>query len=148
MQRFEIHDSLAIAYPYRVKIPGVASSSGAVHFWDNKELFPNGILRCFWITGVGENQSRGNHAHLKESQVLVAVTGTALLEVLSLDGRIHSFEMDDPSEGVFVPPFNWTQVTFTEHSVLLGLADREFSEEDYIRDKSDFEQLQASLPRV
>lgn len=145
MQQSEIPVSLALAYPYRIEIPGVISSSGAVHFWDNQELFPKGILRCFWITGVGEGNIRGNHAHLKESQVLVPLSGLVHLEILSLDGKIHCFDLNDPSEGVFIPPLNWTQVTFMKNSVLLGLSDREFSEEDYIRNKSDFERLQANF---
>ncbi|MFL0685867.1 MAG: sugar 3,4-ketoisomerase [Algoriphagus aquaeductus] len=145
MQQVEISGSLELKYPKMIKIPGRDSLSGELHFWEDNTLFPQGILRCFWITGVQEGLTRGNHAHLKESQVLVALAGCAYLEVESIDGKLHSFELRHPSEGVFVPPLNWTQVKCEEGTVVLGLSDREFSEEDYIRDKSDFERLQKNF---
>ncbi len=131
----------SVNYPVKITISGIKSQKGAVHFWEDKSIFPMGIHRCFWITGVEEGFSRGNHAHWKESQVLVAVSGSVQVKVLSVDGVEHLFWLNSPAEGIFIPPMNWVEVIFTSESVVLGLSDQEFSEMDYIRDKNYFERL-------
>lgn len=136
---------ITVAYPVQMSIPGVIGESGSVHFWEDKLLFPNGILRCFWITGVAEGVSRGSHAHWQESQVILAVNGSVEVRVVSVDGKVHHFVLSDPSQAVYVPPLNWVEVHCSTGAVVLGLSDREFSEEDYIRDKAYFEKLRENI---
>ena len=112
---------------------------GAVHFWEDKTIFLKGIQRCFWITGVGEGEIRGRHAHWQESQAILALSGSVEVKIWSVDGKKHLFLLNCPSEGVYVPPLNWVEVKCSLGAVVLGLSDREFSEKDYIRDKVFFE---------
>jgi hypothetical protein len=112
-----------------------------LNFWQNLTLFPQGIQRCFWITKVDEQTSRGNHAHWQESQVLVVLCGGATVSVESAAGEIFSFNLNSPALGLFVPPLHWVSVSFSAEAVLLGMSDLEFSQEDYIRDKQYFESL-------
>lgn len=124
--------------PELLQIPGKISESGSVHFWENTRLFPSGVLRCFWISGVKERESRGNHAHWQESQVLIAVAGKLHVKVTGINGNDSVFVLDEPSKGLFVPPLNWVEIHFSADAVLLGLGDQAFSEDDYIRDKKNF----------
>lgn len=128
--------------PQLIEIPGNSTENGSVHFWENARLFPQGILRCFWISGVKERESRGNHAHWKESQVLVALTGKLHIKVTGIKGNESVFVLEEPSKGLLVPPLNWVEIHFSVDAVLLGLGDRVFSENDYIRDKNYFGSLQ------
>jgi len=128
--------------PRYIEIPGNINGSGSVHFWENSLLFPNGILRCFWISRVKEGESRGNHAHWEESQVIVAVSGGLEISVDGVDGSNAVFTLEGPGLGLFVPPLNWVSIRFSSDAVLLGLADRAFSEQDFIRDKDYFGSLQ------
>ena len=128
--------------PILIEIPGQVKANGAVHFWENASLFPHGVQRCFWITGVKEGETRGNHAHWKESQVIVALAGRLVVRIEGMDGRTTQFELHEPGKGILVPPLNWVEVRFSPDAVLLGLSDRAFSEEDYIRDKDYFGNLQ------
>lgn len=125
-----------------ISIPGVINDSGELHFWENESLFPNGICRCFWITNVARGVFRGEHAHWQESQVLVNLAGSAQIEVEGINGKTREFRLESPSQGLYIPPLNWVRVSFNPQSVLLGLADRSFSEEDYIRDLQIFRSLQ------
>ncbi|WP_051287109.1 sugar 3,4-ketoisomerase [Algoriphagus mannitolivorans] len=125
-----------------ITLPGTGDALGKLHFWENKDLFPRGILRCFWITEVKEGLPRGSHAHYLESQVLVALAGKLKVRVEGLDQSVLEFELSKANYGVYVPPMNWVDVWFEDGAVLLGLSDREFSENDYIRDKGNFESLQ------
>ena len=145
MQSVEKSNTIFAAYPEKIDIPGVVGENGAVHFCENKSLFPKGIQRCFWITGVSEGCSRGNHAHWKEAQVIVAVAGSVVVKICSVDGKEHRFLLTHPAEGIHVPPLNWVEVTWISVSTVLVLSDHEFAEEDFIRDKSYFEGLKKDV---
>lgn len=136
-----MENSKNLQSPFLVQLPGESKASGDLHFWENSDLFPKGIQRCFWISNVSADETRGNHAHWKESQVLVALTGKLLIEIQSAEGDKFSFSLSSPGEGLFIPPLHWTIVRFCPSSVLLGMSDRQFSEEDYIRDKDYFETI-------
>ena len=135
-------DQLDYVAPYFIGIPGQVRETGAVHFWENQFLFPKGIQRCFWISGVKKGTTRGNHAHWKEAQVLVAMAGTLWITIEGIDGSENVFELSEPGKGLFVPPLNWVEVRFSPNAVLLGLSDMAFEETDYIRDKDYFGNLQ------
>ena len=136
-----MEESKTLQSPYLIQLSGESNANGALHFWENHDLFSKGIQRCFWITKVAENETRGNHAHWQESQVLVALAGKLQLEVLSAAGSLFSFDLTSASQGLVVPALHWVVVRFSAEAVLLGMSDRPFSEEDYIRDKSYFETL-------
>lgn len=133
---------LSYQAPRLVEIPGHINETGSVHFCENMQLFPQGVLRCFWISGVKEGESRGNHAHWEESQVIVALAGKIEMKVNGIVGNELVFELDKPSIGLFVPPLNWISIQFSSGAVLLGLGNRVFSEGDYIRDRNYFGTLQ------
>jgi hypothetical protein len=72
---------------------------------------------------------------------LVALNGNAAVTVESAAGEIFTFTLNSPALGLFIPPLHWVSVSFSAETVLLGMSDLEFSEEDYIRDKQYFESL-------
>jgi hypothetical protein len=135
-------DTITAKAPYVFTLPGNSSETGNLHFWENLELFPDGIQRCFWISNVQEGETRGNHAHWRESQVIVAVAGKIELAIHPPQGEAFNFELTSPSQAVFIPPLNWLVARFSPNAVLLGMSDRAFSEEVYIRDLDYFEKLQ------
>ncbi|MDF2157151.1 FdtA/QdtA family cupin domain-containing protein [Algoriphagus sp. CAU 1675] len=122
-----------------ITLPGNSESNGDLRFWEDAKLFPEGIKRCFWISKVPEGATRGNHAHWKETQVLVAVAGRVILEISKPGRNPEIFELNDPKEGLLVPPMHWVVSKFYGNAVLLGLSDMPFSETDYIRDFDYFE---------
>ncbi|HSF52627.1 MAG TPA: FdtA/QdtA family cupin domain-containing protein [Algoriphagus sp.] len=128
--------------PRLIPIPGNVNDNGSVHFWENSQLFPQGVLRCFWISGVKVGEPRGNHAHWEESQVIVALTGKLDIKVEGIDGTHITFHLEGSGTGLYIPPLNWIEIRFSSDAVLLGLGDRVFSEEDYIRDHHYFGSLQ------
>mgnify|MGYP003652254114 CR=1 FL=1 len=135
-------ESITIKAPYAFTLPGFSNETGNLHFWENLDLFQAGIQRCFWISNVLEGETRGNHAHWQEAQVIVAVAGEITLEIHSVQGEVFHFVLDSPEKAVFIPPLNWLIARFTPNSVLLGMSDQAFSEDDYIRDFDYFGKLQ------
>ncbi|MCS5490118.1 sugar 3,4-ketoisomerase [Algoriphagus limi] len=124
--------------PKIIRFPGDIGESGSLFFWENKKLFPDGIRRCFWVHKVPEGFVRGKHAHRNETQILIAMSGILEVKIQYPDGEIETFILNEPSEGLLIPPLHWVETKFSPDAVLLGLSDRDFSEDDYIRDPEEF----------
>lgn len=121
-----------------IEFDGKNSESGSLNFWENRLIFPEGIQRCFWVHAVPHDVTRGKHAHRKETQVLLALSGHIEVKVVSLEGISQSYVLDNPAKGLLIPPMHWVETVFSKDAVLLGLSDREFSEDDYVREFSEF----------
>ncbi|WP_423459259.1 WxcM-like domain-containing protein [Ottowia sp. VDI28] len=97
--------------------------------------------RCFWVYAVPNQQIRGEHAHRRCAQFLVAVTGR--LRVVADDGeRREEFWLDRPHLGLYLPPMTWgIQYGYSEDAVLMVLASDPYEPQDYIRDYAEFQHL-------
>jgi dTDP-4-dehydrorhamnose 3,5-epimerase-like enzyme len=97
--------------------------------------------RVFWISNVPAGQTRGFHAHKTGHQILICLAGsvsakfdngTVSEDILLLPGGM----------AVWMENMVWGEQTFLEKdSILLVLASNEYDEEDYIRDRNEFEAL-------
>lgn len=74
--------------------------------------------------------------------MIVAMVGKLEILVEGLDGNCRDFILEASGEGLYIPPLNWVEIRFSEDAVLLGLGDRVFSDEDFIREKDHFGSLQ------
>lgn len=94
--------------------------------------------RCFWIYAVPSELNRGEHAHHRCAQFLVAITGQ--LRVIADDGvQREEFLLDRPSLGLYLPPMTWgIQTGYSENAVLMVLASDPYDPQDYIRDYPSF----------
>ena len=68
---------------------------------------PFSIERAFWITDVPSGRGRGGHAHRRDTQLLVAVSGSFTL-ILDDGESTLTYRLDNPSEGLLVPPASGT----------------------------------------
>lgn len=99
---------------------------------------PFEIKRVFYQYDVPGGESRGAHAHIKDQQFLIAVSGA--FEVFVDDGINNKvFTLNRPYYGLLVPPGIWSaEQEFSSGSVCLVLTDNGFDAEDYIRDYNEF----------
>jgi hypothetical protein len=118
------------------------NESGQLHFIEEPTKIPFPIKRLFWLDKIAHGAKRGIHAHREESQVLVCLSGKVTASLEDLSGEKFLFELDSPSKALLVTPMVWTEFTFDKDSVLLGISDRQYSEEDYIRERAEFEVFQ------
>ncbi|MFC3417647.1 sugar 3,4-ketoisomerase [Algoriphagus hitonicola] len=125
-----------------IDFPKVKDSTGILHFLERADLLPEGIKRAFWISEVSEQSNRGKHAHLRESQVLVAVSGIVEVWAHQAGQKAVKFSLDRPNLGVFIPALTWVETKFSKGAILLGFSNQEFSESDYIRNLDEFEKYQ------
>jgi hypothetical protein len=98
---------------------------------------PFDIARVFYTCNVPENTVRGQHAHSKCRQLLIAIYGT--IEVECNDGRSKErFILNHPSKGLLVEPGIWAEQLYHRDSVLMVLCDQVYDEGDYIRSWDEF----------
>lgn len=99
---------------------------------------PFAAQRCFLVHDVPSVEVRGEHAHHRCAQFLVAAKGS--LRVIADDGaQREEFTLDDPRTGLLLPPLTWgIQYHYSHDAVLLVLASHHYDPADYIRDYDEF----------
>jgi len=102
---------------------------------------PFAVKRYFFVYDVPTAEVRGEHAHLKCHQFLIAVRGR--VHVVADDGRNREeIVLDRPSLGVYLPPMTWgIQYKYSSDAVLLVFASDFYDATDYIRDYDRFLEL-------
>ncbi len=95
-------------------------------------------LRYFFVYDVPTEETRGEHAHLKCHQFLIAARGS--LHVIADDGqKCEEFILGRSNLGVYLPPMTWgIQYRYSCDAVLLVFASDYYDESDYIRDYEQF----------
>ena len=124
-----------------VQFPKITDYRGSLAFGEGNRHIPFQIKRIFWTYDIQNDNMRGNHAHRTCKMVLFPIGGSFDIE---LDDGEHSsiLHMDDPSQGVFIPPLVWCKLTnFTKDAACITLASEAYSAEDYIHDYCEFLEL-------
>lgn len=99
---------------------------------------PFAVNRFFLVFEVPSVETRGQHAHRRCHQFLVAANGS--IAVVADDGRRRcEVVLDSRSVGLHLPPMIWgTQYKYSPDAVLLVLASDPYDAADYIRDYDEF----------
>lgn len=116
----------------------MADARGNLNFLEELKDVPFEVKRVYWLHDVPEQQVRGGHAHKTGAQVIVCLSGVIEVVLESQNGEVFSCSLDEPNQGLYIPPLWWGKMLFRNKASMLGLASDEFSEEDYIRDRKDF----------
>lgn len=124
-----------------VKLPTAVDDRGWATFAAEIKDVPFNIRRVYYVYRVPRGKIRGAHAHIKEKQVVVAVSGS--LEVRLDDGRRKkNVRLDDPSRGLYIPPMIWREFhDFSRDGILLVIVDAFLDQKEYIRDYGDFRRM-------
>ena len=96
------------------------------------------VRRSFLIYNVPNAELRGEHAHRRCEQFLMAVKGS--VRVVVDDGvQREEFSLDRPNFGLYLPPMTWgIQYRYTEGAVLLVMASDLYDPADYLREYGEF----------
>jgi len=107
---------------------------------------PFEIKRVFWITGMNQNATRGEHAHRELKQFIVAVRGEVAITAFG-PYMVKTYHLlAQPNHAIYVPPYHWLDIRLhTNPAVLLVLASDIYKEQDYIRDFNEFQKIAHSL---
>lgn len=107
---------------------------GSLSFAEVNKHVPFNIKRCFWISNVPENTSRGGHAHKNDHQYLICAAGKISIEVFYFHEKLL-VNLEGPNMGLYLPPLTWNNLlSFSNNATLIALSSNEFNEDDYIDD--------------
>ena len=125
--------------------PKICDPRGNLSFIEGGCHVPFAIKRVFYIYDVPGGESRGAHAHYRNSMVLIALSGSFELH-LSDGEETMVIPMNRSNRGVLIPPGVWDSMhNFTTGTVVLALCSRIYEEEDYIRDYDKYLEYAATL---
>ena len=123
------------------KLRSVPDMRGSLSVGEFGHDIPFNPLRYFLVFDVPTVETRGEHAHLKCHQFLVAVKGS--VSVVTDDGKSREeFLLNRNSLGLYLPPMTWgIQYNFSADAVLLVFASDYYDASDYIRNYQEFVSL-------
>ena len=120
-----------------VKLESFIDSRGKLSSLEFKYL-PFIPRRLYFIREVPNELFRGGHAHRELRQAFICLSGSASL-LLDNGHTSQRIELRMTEEATVIGPYIWRELhNFSPDAMILVLADKEFSEDDYIRDKDKF----------
>lgn len=103
----------------------------------NRDI-PFTIQRIYYITQVPTGVTRGFHSHRALEQVLLCVHGSVSIRIKT-PSEEEIVLLNDGSKGLYIGHMVWREMfDFSPGAVLLVLASEHYTEEDYIRDYSQY----------
>ncbi len=109
---------------------------------DRPDGLPFAIRKVLYMTDIRPGDVRGGHAHHATEEVLVCLRGACTVELDDGLGHSASVRLDRRDVGLYLPPRVWRVVRdFAPGTDLLALANLEYDECDYIRDRVAFDRL-------
>jgi hypothetical protein len=127
--------------PFIIDFPKIGTSKLGYISIAEKNNLPFEVKRIYWTYFTPEDISRGFHAHYELEQILIAVSGKIEIYIETQDKENFNFILDKPNLGLFIPKMCWRTMKYSHNAVQLCIASMEYSEEDYIREKIEFENI-------
>lgn len=113
-------------------------ANGNITVVENNISVPFSTKRVYYLYDVPGGESRGAHAHKDLYQLIVAASGS--FTVTLDDGNVkRTFILNRPYQGLMVVPGIWRNLDdFSSGAVCMVLASDVYTEDDYIREYSEF----------
>jgi mannose-6-phosphate isomerase-like protein (cupin superfamily) len=121
-----------------VNLTSFSEDCGDLTVIEENKSIPFSIKRSFYIYNVPERAFRGNHAHYKLEEFLVALSGE--FDVTIDNGQeIQKINLCGPDKGLYIPPLVWRKIdNFSKNAICLVLASHHYDENDYCRNYQAF----------
>ncbi len=132
--------------PTLLRLPQISDNRGSLTFLQYPQNSPFEIKRIFYLYGMPDGSQRGGHAHIRESQLLIALSGSFIVKVF--DGsNWETFTLDRPDLGLLLPPPYWRELhDFTPGAVCLTLSSTNFDPDEYLSPMDEYLEYLAANP--
>ncbi len=127
--------------PYLINFPKIGDSALGYISLTEKENLPFVPKRIYWTYYTPEAVVRGNHSHYELEQILVAVAGKVIVNIILSTGEELDFVLESPNTGLFIPKKSWRTMKYSHNAVQMCIASLEYDEKDYIRDFEEFKKM-------
>jgi dTDP-4-dehydrorhamnose 3,5-epimerase-like enzyme len=121
-----------------IELPKISDPRGNLTFIEETNHLPFNIKRVFYIYDIPTAESRGAHAHKKNEQFIICLSGS--LDVCLDDGtEKKTIHLNRPWQGLHVPALIWaSESNFDPGTLYMVLASELYDEDEYIRDYDNF----------
>ncbi|MDX9970974.1 MAG: FdtA/QdtA family cupin domain-containing protein [Candidatus Gracilibacteria bacterium] len=103
-------------------------------------IVPFDVVKTYFVLGGDVATKSGQHAHLKEEEFFIVLSGNVRLISLDQDGNEVFYEMTE-GDGVYIPNKVWHGFDFlSERCVVIAYSSEHYNPDrsDYVEDKSLF----------
>jgi dTDP-4-dehydrorhamnose 3,5-epimerase-like enzyme len=120
-----------------IEIPKIQDRRGNLSVIEGMTI-PFTSKRVYYLYDVPSGSKRGGHAHKKQQEFLIALSGS--FDVVLKDGKSNqTVTLNRPNSGLLIVDGIWRELrNFSSGAVCLVLASDEFDEDDYIREYKNF----------
>ena len=113
--------------------------TGSLAPFYRKKSFNNFNIKRFFFVYGNKKYFRANHAHKECSQLIFCVSGE-LVVVCDDSFKKSTLILNNPSDGILVPPGIWLEQTYKKNNSILNvICDLSYDPDDYISDYKEFE---------
>ena len=121
-----------------IPIDHIKDARGSLAVAEFGKHFDFRVERIFYLSNIGRNEERGDHAHEDLNQFILCVAGSFDIE-LDNGTLKNTYTMSNNGHGLFVEGLVWrTMTNFTNDAVMAVLCDRVYSDDIVIRDYNIF----------
>lgn len=123
-----------------IKLPKIMDPTrGNLTVVEQLSEVPFEVKRVYWTYDVPSGESRGGHAHKQLKQLIVAMSGSFIVNLDDGKGHRESYHLNHPWEGLLVDTEVWrTLDDFSTGAVCMVLASELYDPDDYIYDYDEF----------
>ncbi|WP_114819874.1 sugar 3,4-ketoisomerase [Chryseobacterium sp. KLBC 52] len=127
--------------PKIIELPKIYDKRGNLSFFEHPNQLPFEIKRTYWVYDVPGGEVRGSHAFKEQQEFIIALSGS--FDVIIHNGKEEQrFSLNRSYYGLYIPKMFWRRLeNFSTNSLALIVSDREYNENDYIRDFEEFKIL-------
>jgi hypothetical protein len=104
-----------------------------------QKRYLNNAKRIFFIKGF-KGARRGNHAHLKASQLFINIDTKVFVEIIYKNKKKSIF-LSKAGEYFYCPPLSWIILKFEKKGHLAVISNRIYEKKDYINNYNKFLKL-------
>jgi len=120
------------------RLPRYDDPRGTVVVHETPGRLPFVPARIFEVFNVPASEMRGDHAHRRCHQLIVALTGSVVVIVDDAAERFR-VRLDAPDLGLHIPPMTWSiQTEFGPAARVLVVASEPYDRAEYIDDYAEF----------
>ena len=125
--------------PMKIKLKTYAHSDksyGKLSLIDLKKDLPFKVSRAFFSYEVHKNFSRGGHAHKKNYQCIIAMSGRLIVHTINIKKKIKNFILNKPNVALLIPSNTWVELkNYSKDCVCFVLTSGQYNKFEYIRKK-------------
>lgn len=131
--------------PQIIDLPKILDERGNLSFFEHPNQLPFEIKRTYWIYDVPGGEIRGSHAFKQQQEFIIALSGS--FDVVLHDGdNEEKFSLNRSYYGLHIPKMLWRRLeNFSTNALALIVSDKNYNEQDYIRDFEDFKNLKNEI---